>query len=119
MAFYVSIMASRRNGTLYIGSTASISRRVWEHREGLRQGFTKKYGVDRLVWFEELESRDRAFERERAIKKWNRAWKVRIIEVMNPHWEDLYEPFLDGKLVIFPENAVLPDTWLGSPPSRG
>ena len=119
MAFYTYLMASGPYGTLYCGHTDDLGRRVLEHKEKLRPGFTKKYGVDRLVWFEELESRDRAFERERAIKKWNRAWKVRIIEVMNPHWEDLYEPFLDGKLVIFPENAVLPDTWLGSPPSRG
>ena len=119
MAFYTYLMASKPYGTLYCGHTEELANRVLEHKEKLRHGFTSKYGVARLVWFEELESRDRAFARERHIKKWNRAWKVRIMEAMNPDWSDLYEPFLDGKFQVFPEGTVMPETWLGSPPSRG
>jgi putative endonuclease len=91
MAFFVYIVASSKNGTLYTGSTDEIGRRVWEHREKLRPGFTAKYGVSRLVWYEAHETRDAAFQRERRIKKWNRVWKLELVERTNPHWLDLFE----------------------------
>jgi putative endonuclease len=90
MAFFVYILASRRNGTLYVGSTDDLARRVWEHKEKLRGGFTAKYGVDRLVWWEAGGSREGALLRERRIKRWNRAWKIELIERFNPGWRDLY-----------------------------
>lgn len=93
MAFYVYVMASRRNGTLYIGHTDDLTRRVIEHREGAIPGFTCRYGVKTLVFWEEYESRDEAFRRERAMKKWNRAWKLELIERFNPGWRDLLETF--------------------------
>ena len=89
--FYVYILASKRNGTLYTGSTDDLSRRIWEHREKIRKGFTSRYDVNRLVWFEPHETRESALTREKQIKKWNRAWKVRLIEETNPDWNDLYE----------------------------
>ena len=91
MAFYTYIMASQRNGTLYTGSTDNIGLRAWQHAEGVGSGFTTKYGVGRLVWFETHETREAAFRRERQIKKWNRQWKLRLIEEMNPGWHDLTE----------------------------
>ena len=94
MAFYVYIMASRRNGTLYIGSTDSLKCRVWEHREGLRPGFTSKYGVKMLVWYRAFDTRDDAFHRERQMKRWRRTWKLSLIEGANPGWKDLYDEML-------------------------
>ena len=91
MAFYVYILASRRNGTLYIGSTDSLVRRVGEHREGLIPGFTSRHGVKQLVWYEAFETRGGAFRRERQMKEWKRLWKLRLIERTNPGWRDLYE----------------------------
>jgi putative endonuclease len=91
VAFYVYILASQRNGTLYIGHTDSISRRVWEHQSGQIPGFTARYGVHRLVHYEAFESRETAFRRERAMKKWRRLWKLELIERFNPGWRDLYE----------------------------
>ena len=88
--FYTYILASRRNGTLYTGSTDDLARRVWEHKENIRPGFTSKYGVTLLVWYEAIETREGAVLRERQIKKWERAWKLRLIEDMNPDWNDLY-----------------------------
>jgi putative endonuclease len=93
VAFYVYILASRRNGTLYIGSTDSLRRRVWEHREGLRPGFTAKYGVKMLVWYRVFDTRDEAFHRERQMKRWRREWKLALIEGSNPTWRDLYKGF--------------------------
>jgi putative endonuclease len=90
MAFYVYILASRRNGTLYIGSTDCLVRRVTQHREGLTPGFTSRYGVKTLVWYEAFETRDDAFRRERQMKVWRRAWKIELIEKTNPGWRDLY-----------------------------
>ena len=90
MAFYVYIVASKRNGTLYIGSTDDIARRIWEHKEKLRLGFTAEHGIDRLVWYEVHDSRETAFARERQIKKWNRDWKRSLIERDNPDWDDLH-----------------------------
>ena len=89
MSFFVYISASRRNGTLYVGMTDNLARRVWEHQTGVVPGFTKKYGVKTLVWYEVHESRETAFRRERQLKKWNRAWKIALIERSNPDWRDL------------------------------
>jgi putative endonuclease len=91
MSFYVYILSSQRNGTLYIGSTDSLTKRMYEHRDKVRQGFTAEYGVDRLVWYEQFETRESAFRRERRMKKWNRAWKLALIERFNPGWRDLYD----------------------------
>ena len=89
--FYVYLLASRPYGTLYCGHTDDIARRVWQHREKAFKGFTAKYGVTRLVWYEPGDTREGAFIRERQIKKWNRAWKIQLIEATNPGWTDLYE----------------------------
>ena len=89
MSLYVYILASRRNGTLYVGMTDDLVRRVWEHRIGTVPGFTRKYGVKMLVWYEQHETREMAFQRERQIKRWNRAWKLQLIERFNPTWKDL------------------------------
>jgi putative endonuclease len=94
MSFYVYLLGNRRNGTLYIGMTDDIAKRVWMHRIGALPGFTKQYGIKILVWYEQHESRESAFERERQIKKWNRAWKLRLVEEMNPAWRDLYSDLL-------------------------
>jgi putative endonuclease len=89
-AFYVYMLASRPYGTLYIGMTDDLIRRIAEHRASLIPGFTKRYGVKLLVWYELHGAREAAFARERALKKWNRAWKIQLIEAENPRWEDLY-----------------------------
>jgi putative endonuclease len=94
MSFFVHILASRRNGTLYFGMTDDLARRTWQHRTGVVAGFTKKYGVKILVWYELHESRESAFKRERQLKKWNRAWKLRLIEQMNPQWRDLADELM-------------------------
>ena len=88
---YVYIMASGRNGTLYLGSTNALARRAWEHREGVVAGFTKEYGCKLLVWYEVHVSLQAARVREFQMKSWKRAWKVREIEGLNPEWEDLYD----------------------------
>ena len=88
---YVYIMASKRNGTLYIGVTNDIERRVAEHKSGLVPGFTRKYGVKTLVWLEEYQSTGQALQRERQLKNWHRAWKIALIEKTNPEWRDLAE----------------------------
>ena len=88
---YVYIMASRRNGTLYIGVTSDLPKRVFEHRNGLIPGFTLKYGCKLLVWYEVHDELDQARHRELQMKEWKRAWKLRAIEEMNPNWADLYE----------------------------
>lgn len=91
MSFYTYILASARNGTLYVGHTDDLSARIWQHKEKALPGFTARYGVDRLLWFAVHETRESAFAHERRIKKWNRAWKLRMIEAINPDWHDLYE----------------------------
>ena len=99
----VYIMASRRNGTLYTGVTADLLQRVWQHREGAVEGFTRRYGVKSLVWYEQHESMSSAIAREKAIKKWNRAWKLRLIEERNPQWRDLWSEIVgDSSLVLDP-----------------
>ena len=89
--FYVYILASQRNGTLYIGMTSDLVRRVWEHKQKVVDGFTAIYGVDKLVYYEVHDTAEGAIVREKRLKKWNRAWKLRVIEEMNPSWRDLYE----------------------------
>jgi putative endonuclease len=88
--FAVYILASRRNGTTYIGVTSNLPKRVWEHREGVTEGFTSEYGVKSLVWYELHDDAEAAILREKQIKKWNRAWKLRLIEEKNPEWRDLF-----------------------------
>ena len=90
MPYYVYILASRRNGTLYIGMSSDLVRRTWEHKEGAVDGFTKAYGVHRLVYFEPFEDVSAAQQRERTLKHWNRAWKIALIEKENPEWKDLF-----------------------------
>ena len=91
----IYIMASHRNGTLYIGVTSDLARRVWEHRESIVDGFTKRYGLKRLVWFEYRESMVGAIQREKSLKRWSREWKINLIERDNPHWDDLYPQIAD------------------------
>jgi putative endonuclease len=84
-------MASRRNGTLYIGVTSDLVKRVWEHKHDIVAGFTKDYRVHNLVYYELHANMESAIMREKRLKKWNRAWKLRLIEEMNPDWTDLYQ----------------------------
>ncbi|MBI2716307.1 MAG: GIY-YIG nuclease family protein [Rhizobiales bacterium] len=91
MAYYVYLLASDRNGTLYIGVTNDLVRRVYEHKNKILRGFTSQYGVGRLVWFETYDDPTNAIAREKDIKKWRRAWKLRLIEQSNPQWVDLYD----------------------------
>jgi len=89
--YWTYIMASRRNGTLYVGVTSDLARRAWEHREGVVPGFTKKYGVTMLVYFETFDDIRVAISREKRLKFYRRYWKVRLIESVNPQWRDLYD----------------------------
>ncbi|WP_086736141.1 GIY-YIG nuclease family protein [Erythrobacter colymbi] len=89
--YFVYILASDRNGTLYVGITSDIAARVWQHRTGAVPGFTSRYGVHRLVHMEAFSDVDEAILREKRIKKWRRAWKLELIERDNPQWLDLYE----------------------------
>jgi putative endonuclease len=89
--FYVYMLASARYGTLYLGVTSNLIKRTWEHRDGVVDGFTKKYGVKKLVWFEIHTEAISAITREKQLKKWNRAWKIELIQQENPLWRDLYE----------------------------
>ena len=89
--YAVYIMASGRNGTLYVGVTNDIARCAYEHRNGVGAAFTRKYGVTRLVWYEHYVDVNEAIAREKQLKNWERAWKLELIEVMNPDWTDLYE----------------------------
>ena len=88
--FYVYMLASKRNGTLYLGVTSDIVKRVWQHKNGLAEGFTKEYGIKRLVYYEIHEDAENAIKREKQLKKWRRAWKVELIEEKNSEWRDLY-----------------------------
>ena len=89
--FFVCILASGKHGTLYIGVTSDLVRRVYEHKQKLVPGFTKRYGVNKLVYFEVFEDPTSAIAREKQIKKWHREWKIRMIEDTNPEWLDLYQ----------------------------
>jgi putative endonuclease len=88
---FVYIMASRRNGTLYIGVTSDLVRRVWEHKTDLIRGFTKRYGCKHLVWYQAYDDLQEARRRELQMKEWRRAWKIEVIEKVNPNWVDLYD----------------------------
>ncbi|MHB8105310.1 MAG: GIY-YIG nuclease family protein [Dehalococcoidales bacterium] len=89
--YYVYILASKRHGTLYIGVTNDLVRRVYEHKNDFVEGFTKKYNVHMLVYYEQCESIESAIQREKQLKAWHRAWKIRLIEEANPDWKDLYD----------------------------
>ncbi len=89
--YFVYIVASKRDGVLYIGITNDLARRITDHKQGIIDGFTKTYYVDRLVYFEEFAYVDQAIAREKAMKRWKRSWKVELIEKMNAEWKDLYE----------------------------
>ena len=88
---WVYIVTNRPDGTLYIGVTSDLPRRAWQHREGLIEGFTKRYGLTRLVFFERHDDIRTAIQREKSLKSWRRAWKVRLIVATNPGWDDLYD----------------------------
>ena len=90
-AGYVYIMASGRNGTIYLGVTSDLAKRAWVHRNGIVEGFTKRYGCKHLVWYEAHDSIESARQRELRMKEWKRNWKLREIEGLNPKWDDLYE----------------------------
>ena len=91
---YVYILASERNGTLYIGATTDLIARVWQHKNEVVKGFKSKHAVNNLVYYEVFGDLENAFTRERQMKAWKRAWKIRLIEEMNPYWNDLYESIL-------------------------
>jgi putative endonuclease len=86
----VYILASKRNGTLYIGVTSDLVKRIWEHKNNMVEGFTKRYSVHSLVWYEVHENMESAIEREKRLKEWKRKWKLELIESSNPHWQDLF-----------------------------
>ena len=94
MDYFVYLLASKKNGTLYVGVTNDLVRRVHEHKEGLADGFTKQYGVHDLVWFESTPNVEAAIHKEKQIKNWKREWKIALIEKENPQWRDLYDDIL-------------------------
>lgn len=94
MSAYVYMMASSKNGTLYIEVTSDLIKRVWQHKNNVTEGFTNKYKVHLLVWYEAHDNIALAISREKALKKWNRIWKLRVIEQLNPEWQDLYEQLI-------------------------
>jgi len=87
--YYIYLMANKKNGTLYIGVTDDLHRRVWQHKNDVHDGFTKKYGVHGLVWFEATNDIQGAIQREKQMKKWNRQWNINLIDQENPEWADL------------------------------
>jgi putative endonuclease len=89
--YYIYILASQRNGALYVGVTSNLIRRIWEHKNKLVAGFTSKYNVDKLVYFEEFDNIGYAIQREKRLKEWPRKWKLKLIEQENPNWLDLYD----------------------------
>jgi putative endonuclease len=91
MNYYVYILASRKDGAIYVGSTSDVVRRIYEHRTKGTKGFTSKHNITRLVWFETYDDPVSAISREKELKKWKRSWKIQLIETENPQWEDLYE----------------------------
>ena len=90
----VYMLASQRNGTLYTGVTSNLVKRIWEHKHDVVDGFTRKYGVHNLVWYEVHETMESAIQREKAIKNWKRSWKIKVIEAANSYWRDLYNDLL-------------------------
>jgi len=94
--YYTYILASKRNGTLYVGVTSDLIKRVWQHRNNLVDGFTQKYGVHKLVYFEQHGDIERAIHREKRLKEWQRKWKLELIEKNNPSWRDLYSEIIES-----------------------
>ena len=94
----VYLMASKRNGTLYLGVTSDLPTRIWQHKEAFVESFTRRHGVKNLVWHEPHETIESAITHEKAIKSWKRAWKLRLIERSNPHWADLYEEIISSAI---------------------
>jgi putative endonuclease len=90
----VYILASKRNGTLYTGVTSDLVKRIWEHKNNLVDGFTKRYNIHRLIWYELHESMDSAITREKRMKNWKRKWKLELIESSNPNWQDIYHTII-------------------------
>jgi putative endonuclease len=101
----VYMLASARNGTLYIGVTSNLVQRIWQHREGVVEGFTTKYHVKTLVWYEQHDTMESAITREKSLKTWNRDWKLRLIETANPNWCDLWREILGEELIHAPQSA--------------
>ena len=93
-SYYIYILSSKRNGTLYVGVTNDLARRIYEHKNGLVGGFTKKYNVKNLVYYEQSDSKEGALTREKQIKEWHRKWKLELIEKNNIEWKDLYDEIL-------------------------
>jgi putative endonuclease len=91
---YIYLMASKKNGTLYLSVTNDLVHRVWQHKDNVHEGFTKRYGVHRLVWYKATTDIETAIRREKQMKKWRRQWKINLIEKDNPEWKDLYEEFV-------------------------
>ena len=89
--YFVYIMAKARNSTFYVGITSDLQKRVWEHKNEVADSFTKKHNIKNLVYYEIFDNPENAIRREKRLKKWNRSWKMKVIEEMNPNWEDLYE----------------------------
>ncbi|MEK7611020.1 MAG: GIY-YIG nuclease family protein [Patescibacteria group bacterium] len=89
--YFVYILASRKNGTLYVGVTSNLIKRIWEHKRDLVEGFTKKYNIHSLVYYEMYDDPNSAIAREKQLKKWERKWKLELVEKDNPQWRDLYE----------------------------
>jgi putative endonuclease len=92
--YYIYILTNKKHGTLYIGITNNLMRRIYEHKNGIIKGFTKKYNLDKLVYFEQTTDINAAIQREKRLKKWNRAWKIELIESINSEWKDLSESFV-------------------------
>ena len=87
----VYLLATKENGTLYIGVTSNLVARIWQHRQHVVEGFTQRYDVTRLVWYEQHETMESAILREKQLKKWNREWKLRLVRELNPEWKDLWD----------------------------
>ena len=98
MNAWVYIMASRMNGTLYVGMTTDILQRIFDHKNDIKPGFTSRYGVKRLVWFEPHDNVIEAIAQEKRLKNWRRSWKIQLIEKANPDWDDLYDQLASGEL---------------------
>ncbi len=92
--YYVYVLANKRRGTTYVGVTSNLVQRVWQHKDEQVEGFTKRYGIKMLVWFEQHENVEQAILREKQIKNWNRTWKIELVESFNKEWHDLYETII-------------------------
>ncbi len=103
--YYIYILASRRNGTLYVGVTNNLIRRIYEHKENIVDGFTKRYSVHSLVYFEQTNDINSALLREKQLKKWNRKWKIELIEGFNPEWEDLAKDWIPTSVGMTKKNS--------------